>query len=137
MGKMTIGKAAEKAGVGVETIRFYEREGLIRQPPKPGGGGYRSYPDEVVGRVRFIRRAQESGFSLREVKELLALRADPDAECADVRERAREKHEEVRRKISQLEVMKLALERLILACPGEGAVEKCSIIESFEFNEAK
>ena len=67
MTEMTISRAAKNAGIGVETIRFYERKGLIRQPPKPSEGGYRIYPQETVARVRFIRQAQEIGFSLREI----------------------------------------------------------------------
>ncbi len=78
MNRMTIGEAARRAGVGVETIRFYERRKLISQPPKPSGGGYRSYPEETVDRIRFVRQAQELGFSLREIVDLLSLRADPE-----------------------------------------------------------
>ncbi len=77
MTELTISKAAKNAGVGVETIRFYERKGLIEQPPKPLDNGFRVYPEETVQRVRFIRQAQEIGFSLREIEELLSLRADP------------------------------------------------------------
>ena len=72
MKEMTIGTAARKAGVGVETIRFYERKGLIDRPPKPLDSGFRVYPDEAVRRVRFIRQAQKIGFSLREIDELLS-----------------------------------------------------------------
>jgi MerR family mercuric resistance operon transcriptional regulator len=99
---MTIGKAARKAGVGVETIRFYERKGLIDRPPRPNVGGFRVYPVETVERIRFIRQAQELGFSLREILELLSLRADPESDCADVRERAEAKLREVTRKIAGL-----------------------------------
>ena len=102
MTDMTIGKAAGEAGVGIETIRFYERKGLIAQPARPGTGGYRSYPRETIERIRFIRQAQELGFSLREVEELLSLNANPRADCTDVRERARGKLEEVHQKIAHL-----------------------------------
>jgi len=79
---MRISDAAKAAGVGVETIRFYERKGLVAQPKKPIlGGGFRSYSRETVERIRFIRQAQEIGFSLKEIKELLSLRVDPDADC--------------------------------------------------------
>ena len=70
MTELTISKAAKNAGVGVETIRFYERKGLIEQPPKPLDNGFRVYPEETVQRVRFISQAQEIGFSLREIEEL-------------------------------------------------------------------
>ncbi|MFQ5716940.1 MAG: MerR family transcriptional regulator [Nitrospinales bacterium] len=132
MGTMTISKVAKKAGVGVETVRFYERKGLVQQPPKPSGGGYRIYPEEAVERIRFIRQAQELGFSLREIEELLSLRTDPATHCADVRERAQAKLDEVRRKVAQLNRIQAALEQLIAACPGRGALQLCSIIEAIE-----
>lgn len=130
MGGMTIGKAADKAGVGVETIRFYERKGLIAQPPKPQFSGFREYAPETVQRVRFIRQAQEIGFSLREIAELLSLRADPAADCGDVRARAAAKLVEVDRKMAQLARIRGALTALIAACPGRGALRTCSILET-------
>ncbi len=130
MKAMTIGKAARRGGVGIETIRFYERRGLIQQPPRPSGSGFRVYPEETVQRIRFIRQAQEIGFSLREIEELLSLRADPSADCADVRRQATAKLEEVDRKIAQLEEIRGALYELIAACPGSGALRVCSIMEA-------
>ncbi len=130
MPEMTIGKAARKAGVGIETIRFYERRGLIAQPPKPRDTGFRVYPEETVHRIRFIRQAQELGFSLREIDDLLSLRADPSTDARDVRQRATAKLEEVNRKLGQLEQIRTALEALIAACPGTGALRTCSIMEA-------
>ena len=130
MKTITISKAAKRAGVGVETIRFYERKGLIEQPLKPQDGGYRTYPIETVQRIKFVRQAQEIGFSLREIEELLSLRADPSADCSDVRERAVAKLEEVDRKMEQLGRIRSALNELIAACPGRGALRACSIMES-------
>jgi Hg(II)-responsive transcriptional regulator len=127
---MTIGRIAGAAGVGVETVRFYERRGLIAQPPKPNGTGFRIYSEETVHRIWFIRQAQEIGFSLREIDELLSLRADPLADCADVRERATIKREEVDRKMAQLERIRSALKELIAACPGRGALRTCTIMEA-------
>ncbi len=132
MREMTIGKAARKAGVGIETIRFYERRGLIEQPPKPLEGGFRVDPDGTVERSRFIRQAQELGFSLREIDELLSLRADPSTDAGDVRKRATAKLEEVDRKLAQLERIRAALEELVAACPGSGALRACSIMEVLE-----
>ncbi len=132
MRDMTIGIAAREAGVGVETIRFYERRGLIKQPPKPQDGEFRVYPDDTVERVRFIRQAQELGFSLREIEDLLSLRADPKTDSGDVRERARAKVTEVNRKIVELERIRSALEALIAACPGGGALRACSIMDALE-----
>ena len=127
---MQISTAAKKAEVGVETIRFYERQGLIGQPLKPRDAGFRVYPTETVRRIRFIREAQEIGFSLREIEELLSLRADPSADSADVRERAIAKRDEVERKVAHLREIHAALEELISACPGEGALRQCSIMEA-------
>ena len=127
---MTISRAAEQAGVGVETIRFYERRGLIKQPARPRSGGYRFYDDDVVERIRFIRQAQELGFSLREITELLSLRADPAADCGDVRAQAMTKREEVDRKVAQLQHIRAALDELIASCPGGGALRACTIIDA-------
>ncbi|XSC45680.1 MerR family DNA-binding protein [Bradyrhizobium sp. RDT10] len=127
---MTISRVAERAGVGVETIRFYERRGLVKQPQRPKNGGYRCYDEDVVERIRFIRQAQELGFSLREITELLSLRADPAADCGDVRTQAVTKRQEVDRKIAQLQHMRAALEALIATCPGGGALRACTIIDA-------
>ena len=130
MTDLTIGRAARRAGVGVETVRFYERRGLIAQPPKPATSGFRTYSDETVARIRFIRQAQELGFSLREIDELLGLRADPAADAVDVRNRAAAKLAQVEEKIHQLERIRGALEALIAACPGQGELGHCSIMEA-------
>ena len=133
---MRIGTAAKKAGVGVETVRFYERQGLIGQPSRPIDGGYRSYPSETVGRIRFIRQAQDLGFALKEIDELLSLRADPSTDCADVRARASAKLEDVKVKIARLVAIQSALQDLISACPGGGAEARyCSILEALETHE--
>lgn len=127
---MTISKAARAAGVGVETVRFYERRNLIVRPSKPPDGGFRRYPPETIERIRFIRQAQGLGFSLREIEELLSLRADPASDCGQVRERAVAKLGDVQRKIGELQRFRRALEELIAACPGRGALRACSIMEA-------
>lgn len=132
MNTMTISKVAKQAGVGVETVRFYERKGLVPQPPKPPTGGFRVYSAETVQRIRFIRQAQDLGFSLREIEDLLSLRMDPKTECADVRERAQTKLDELNRKIAQMKRIQGALEQLIATCPGQGALQVCSIMEAME-----
>lgn len=136
MSDWTIGRAARRAGVGVETIRFYERRGLIEQPPKPARSVFRVYSEDTVARIRFIRQAQELGFSLREVGELLGLKADPAADAADVRNRAAAKLEQVEEKIRQLERIRGALEALIAACPGKGELGHCSIMEALQRTRA-
>jgi MerR family mercuric resistance operon transcriptional regulator len=131
MSDMTIGKAAAAAGVGVETIRFYERKGLIARPPRPAGGGFRTYPEDTVRRVRFIREAQALGFSLREAAELLQLR-DAAADAADVRERAHMKLADVDAKIERLQGIRAALAGLVQRCPGAGSLDGCSIMAALE-----
>ncbi|MBL6456666.1 MerR family DNA-binding protein [Belnapia sp. T6] len=133
---LTIGRAAREAGVGVETIRFYERQRLVAQPPKPQGTGVRLYPTDTVERIRFIKKAQELGFSLREIQELLALRSDPAAGCADVRDRATAKLEDVRRKIQHLQNISGMLEQLIAACLGSGGLQACAIMDALSRHDA-
>ena len=122
---------ARQAEVNLETIRFYERSGLLPKPPRTRSG-YRSFSPEVVRRVRFIKRAQELGFSLKEVKELLSLRADPDTTCADLRARADEKLVDIEQKIRDLRRMQKTLTQLAAACPGRGPTTACPILESLE-----
>lgn len=127
---MLIGEVARKSGVSVETVRFYERKGLVVQPPRPASGGYRDYSPETVRRLAFIRQAQQLGFALGEIAELLDLQMGNNANCADVRRRAEAKRAEVRTRIRQLNRIGEALDALIEACPGEGPVEACSILEA-------
>lgn len=132
MENLTIAKAARAAGVGVETVRFYERKGLIEQPLKPQNGGFRIYPSATIHRIAFIQQAQDLGFSLREIEELLALKADPGTDCSDVRKRASLKLDEVQSKVAQLEMMGAALKTVIAACPSSGGLEGCSILGAME-----
>lgn len=129
--ELTIGKAAREAGVNVETIRFYERRCLIEQPRKAGGQAYRRYPPETIARIRFIQKAQELGFSLQEIQDLLSLVSKQGADCGDVRARAAAKIEAVTSKIADLVHIREALERVVAACPGGGnALENCAILEA-------
>mgnify|MGYP005841771071 CR=1 FL=1 len=136
MANQTIGKAATVAGVRIATIRFYERRGLIAQPRKPESG-YRTYPSDTVARIRFIGQAQEIGFSLTEIEDLLSLQTHRDAECGDVRDRARAKRAEVEHKIDRLVRIRDALDDLIAACPGRGALRACSILSALGDTEAQ
>ena len=132
MKSFTIGRAAKATGISVETIRFYERRGLISQPIRPKGGGARDYDDEAVARLRFIRQAKDIGFSLAEVAELLALRDDSSAGCASVRARAISKRREIADKLEKLKEMRDSLDGLIAACPGKGQLSECTILEAIE-----
>lgn len=131
MRTLTIGQVARESGVGVETIRFYEREGLIATPPKRSAG-YRQYDAEIIRRIRFIRRGKGLGFSLREVNELLSLRPSRGRSCSDVKARACAKIEGIRAQIAVLERIKVALERLTEACEGRGSVSACPILDSLD-----
>jgi len=134
MKPLTIGKVAGLSGVGVETVRFYEREGLLEAPPR-SESGYRQYPPEAVGRIRFTKRAKALGFTLREIRELLRLRMAPDTACADIRRRAAAKVEDIEGRIRDLRRMKGALERLQCACKGAGPTSDCPILEYLKTEE--
>ncbi len=127
---MRIGEAANRAGVGVETVRFYEQKGLIDQPVKPQNGGYREYTRQQVRHIRFIRRAQRLGFTLSEIVELLTLKTGKNAQCVDVQKRASTKLKEVNSRLQNLEKIKTTLETLIESCPGRGPAHDCSILEA-------
>jgi MerR family copper efflux transcriptional regulator len=136
MSGLTIGEVAKRANVHVETLRYYERRGLVARPPR-STSNYRLYPEEAVRRVRFIKRAQELGFSLNDLKELLSLRADPGAGCAEVRACAEVKMKDIDVKIGALTAMKHALLTLVTACSGEGPLSDCPILESLETQEVR
>ncbi len=133
---LTIGQVASGAGVGIETIRFYEREGLLEDPPRTASG-YRQYPKDAVTRIQLIRRAKELGFSLKEISELLSLRADPGSSCGDVKRQAQAKIVDMETKIQTLERMKAALEKLVASCDGEAPISECPILESLDAEETK
>lgn len=131
MKPLTIGQVADQAGVGVETVRFYERQGLLEEPARRESG-YRQYPQDVVSRLRFIKRAKELGFSLKEIKELLALRVDPTTTCKEVREQATAKIADIEEKIASLLRMKKALVKLTTACRGQGPTSECPILDALD-----
>jgi MerR family copper efflux transcriptional regulator len=129
MESLTIGTLAKEAGVNVETVRYYERRGLIDQPLKPHGG-FRRYPSELVGRIHFIKRAKELGFTLQEISELLVLRVDPAKTCEDVRHQAEDKITNITEKISTLQRMKETLLGLVDACDKQAPTNECPILET-------
>ena len=136
MDTLMSGGVARLAEVGVETMRFYEREGLIESPPRRASG-YRQYPSDTVDRVRFIKRAKALGFSLKEIKELLSLRAAPRAKCADIRQRAEEKVQDIDERIATLRRMRKALGKLMAECEGSRPVTECPILESLSTHKEK
>jgi Zn(II)-responsive transcriptional regulator len=133
MTRLTIGTLADVSGVGVETVRFYQRKGLVRTPVALTG--FRTYVEDDAKRIRFIKRAQELGFTLREIKGLLALNVAPRATCADVKGHTDAKLNEIDRKIRDLRKMKRSLARLSAACAGgKRAIAECRIAHCLEPN---
>ncbi len=131
MAGLTIGKVAERTGVKIDTLPYYEREGVI-EPPERTASNYRVYEPEVVRRVRFVKRAQELGFSLAEIKELLELRVSEDASCADVREQALAKIGDLEKKVRSLQAMRRSLSRLADECVGNGPISVCPILDALD-----
>lgn len=127
---LTIGKLASAAGVSVETVRFYERKAMITQPKKQGG--FRHYSQEYVIRIKFIKRSQELGFSLKETKELLDLKIRNQAKCSDVLDKTQEKINEIELKIKDLNRMKKSLKSLASCCVDSNQpLSDCPILECF------
>ena len=128
---ITIGQLARQAAVSIETVRFYERRGLIEDPPRRRSG-YRQYPQATVDRLRFIRRAKELGFSLDEIGELLVLRSHPTENRDQVRAKARAKVDDIERRIADLSRMKRALIALVEACERGRDSEGCPILVALD-----
>lgn len=128
---MKSGDLARAAGVNVQTLRYYERRGLLPAPERTGSG-YRDYDVGDLRRLRFILRAKEQGFTLSEVGELLDLRVDPRRTAADVRERALQKLRETDAKLHDLRRIRQALEDLVHRCDAHGAPHECALIHAIE-----
>lgn len=126
---LTIGALAERSSVGVETIRFYERQGLLPAPSRTASG-YRSYPPDAVERVQFIRRAKEVGFTLEEIGELLALKVSHGKSCETVRQRALDKVADIDCKVKDLRRMRKALDALVQRCSGQEGIDDCTILDA-------
>lgn len=123
---MTIGCLAEAAGVNVETIRYYQRIGLISEPMKPPQG-FRKYQHETLKQIIFIKRAQQLGFSLQEISDLLEL---GEGHCSDVRKRAEKKRDKIAKQIKDLQTLEITLNQLIQACKSGKDKQKCPIVET-------
>jgi len=134
MDGLTIGDVAKQANVRITTRRYYERQGLVARPPR-SRSNYRLYPADTVQRVQFIKRAQSLGFSLQEITELLTLRAEPTARCADVRACAVAKIHHIDDKIRALQAMKTVLVKLVEACVRDSPITDCPILESLYTEE--
>jgi Hg(II)-responsive transcriptional regulator len=125
------GEVAAQAGVNVQTLRYYERRGLLKEPARRASG-YRDYPQDAVQLIRFIKRAQDLGFTLSEIEDLLRLRADQDSACAEVKSAAEVKIEDIERRIRHLRAMKRALSLLVVSCATEGSARHCPLLEALD-----
>ena len=128
---LTIGKVAKRSGIGIETVRFYEREGLIDKPTR-SASGYRQFDEEVIKRLNFISRAKELGFTLKEIRELLSLKVDPNMCCEDVKNRADTKIADIESKITTLRKMKKALVQLSKDCGEREPTDECPILKTLD-----
>ncbi|MCA9020231.1 heavy metal-responsive transcriptional regulator [Gimesia benthica] len=126
MSALKIGEVAKRSEVGVETIRYYERQGLLAEPERRPSG-FRQYDESVVSRLLFIRNAKELGFTLAEIKELLGLWFDVNTKCVHVRQRAEKKIANIEDKIRLLQKMKRSLKKIINQCEGRNTVDECPL----------
>lgn len=126
---LTIGAVAKRVGVAIDTIRFYEREGLLPEPPRRASG-YRSYDESAIAQLRFIRRAKDLGFMLEEIRELLALSHDRKKGVGAVKKRAADRLVALDMRIAELQRVRDGLAQLVGSCPGHGAPEHCPILRA-------
>lgn len=126
-----IGEVARRADVNKETVRYYERRDLINKPDRRRSG-YRIFTQKHIDQIKFIKRAQELGFTLSEIKELLELRLDASESCKEVQQRATSKLQDVHQKIEDLKRIQNVLSDLIDACKAEGQTEECVILNALE-----
>lgn len=131
MDDLTIGQLAQQVSVSIETIRYYERCGLIPEPPRRDSG-YRKYSRDFVTRIRFIRRAQKLGFSLKEIKELLDLRIESEAVCDGVKVQAQTKLADIEAKIQMLQRIRQTLTGLVKACEENQLTAECPILKALD-----
>lgn len=134
MDSLTISQVANRASINLQTIRYYERQGLLA-PMSRTEAGYRIFSSESVRRIRFIKRAQELGFSLTEIKDLLSLRIDAHTTQADIRNRAEAKIADVEQKIRHLQAIHASLLRMAKDCSGCGSLKDCPILEGLDGKE--
>ena len=130
--QLTIGRLAKQTEVTVETIRYYQRIGLLAEPEKPESG-YRHYTADAISKIRFIKRAQQAGFTLKEIAELLSL---DGTHCADVRKIAEQKCQHINQQIKVLTALREALADLAKGCQRTGSSEHCVILDALANDDA-
>ncbi len=128
---LRIGEVANKSHVGVETVRFYEREGLIALP-KRNVSGYRQYSESAIKQIQFIQHAKTLGFSLKDIRELIKLKSTRDARCKSIKSTAKAKIADIQEKIDALKRMKLALEPLVAQCKSSDPISDCPILNALD-----
>ena len=126
---MKIGELARAAGVPIDTVRYYERQGLLPLPARTASG-YRKYGHDDAARLRFVRRAKALGFTLEEIRELLSLSARREADMAGMKAAAMQKLADIDDKLAELQRMRAGLDSLIASCPGHGALKHCPILDA-------
>lgn len=126
---LRIGAVAKQSGIGIETVRFYEREGLISTPARTASG-YRQYPESIIKQLRFIQHAKTLGFSLKQIGELITLKNSRNANCKSVKQAAQDKLDDIQEKIDALENMKAALAPLIDKCQSTDPINDCPILNA-------
>lgn len=126
---LTIGTVARRVGVNIDTIRYYEREGLLPEPQRRASG-YRSYGEGTIAQLRFIRRAKALGFTLEEIRELLALSHDRQLGVKAVKQRAKLRLAGLETRIAELQRVRDGLAELVASCPGHGTPEQCPILRA-------
>ena len=136
MALFTSGQLAKMANVNLETIRFYERKGLLPEPPR-NKSGHRQYSVQDFRRTIFIKEAQSIGFSLQEISDLFSLRAESGNTCGDVKQRVKAKLKDIEEKIGTLQRMREVLLRLDTKCPGKGPLHSCPVLETLDQTSEK
>lgn len=131
---LTIGKVAKRAGVNIQTVRYYERRGIL-SPDGRRDSGYRLYADDAIRKIRFIKNAQELGFTLKEIDRLLRLSVGKAARCEDVRKKAEKHLKDVQGKVEHLKSIEKILGELIRTCLKKGRTDPCPILRSLEVSE--
>lgn len=126
---MKIGEFAQRAGVGIDTVRYYERHGLLPSPARQASG-YRSYSASDIARLRFVRRAKALGFTLQEIRELLALSGHPADDMGELKAAATRKLADIEQRLAELVRIRDGLRTLIAVCPGQGALTRCPILSA-------
>lgn len=126
---LSIGKVAKRAGISVETIRFYERKGLLQEPQRKESG-YRQYQEEDIRKLVFIQHAKNLGFSLNEIRDLMSLQADSRSTSREVKDMAEHKLQDIEEKIKMLQRMRRTLKPLVDKCPGKGPTSECPILDA-------